>query len=164
MNREPDLNLNELHETLLAYLDRELDPAEQRSVEERLASEPAVRDELHRLERAWDALDALPRATVDETFTRSTMEMVTLAAAAEVEAESVELPRRMRRQWLASFSGLLAASLLGFIATAWILPDRNESLLRDLTVIENVDVYTQVGDLEFLRELQKSQLFDESRT
>lgn len=154
--------LQEIRETLVAYLDRELDADARLAVEERLAVDERMRDELQRLQRVSDALDALPRATVDDTFTRTTLEMVAVAAEEDVLAETRELPRRRRRQWLVGFGGLLAACLLAFLASLWLVPDPNQPLLRDLDVIQNVDAYHEVGDLEYLRELAKSGLFDEA--
>lgn len=154
--------LEELRETLVAYLDRELDTESRRRVEEQLSADEQMRDELQRLQRVSDALDALPRASVDDSFTRTTIEMVALAAEEDLLSQTRELPRRRRRQWLWGAVGLLAACLLGFVGSLFLAPDPNRALARDLEVIENVDLYTEVGDLEYLRALEQSGLFDES--
>lgn len=154
--------LEELRETLVAYLDRELDTESRRRVEEQLAADEQMRDELQRLQRVSDALDALPRAAVDDRFTQTTIEMVALAAEADLLSQTHELPRRRRRQWLWGAAGLLAASLLGFMGSLFLAPDPNRTLARDLDVIENVDLYTEVGDLDYLRTLEQSGLFDET--
>src|SRR5262245_16784046 len=105
-------------EELVAYLDGELDAAAARRVEERLAGDAAYRRELARLERAWDCLEALPQTTVDESFTRSTIEMVTQAAADDVRRDEATLPARRRARWVIAAASGLAALLVGFFATA----------------------------------------------
>ena len=75
----------EIDDELTAYLDGELDAASVRRVEERLARDTAYRGQLQKLERTWDLLDRLPRADVGEKFTKSTLEMVAVAAAKEAD-------------------------------------------------------------------------------
>ena len=53
---------------IVAYLDGELAPQDSRRVESRLATDEEFRQELNELDRAWDALDALPAATVDDNY------------------------------------------------------------------------------------------------
>ena len=48
------------HEELVAYLDGELDAVGTDRIENLLASNPAIRSELRRLEQTWDLLDELP--------------------------------------------------------------------------------------------------------
>src|SRR5687767_6433877 len=101
------------HDELVAYLDGELDAASTDRIENLLASNPAIRKELHRLERTWDLLDELPRATVDESFGSSTAEMIAIAAEKELEAHQAEIPRKRRQQWTWTVGGLAAALLCG---------------------------------------------------
>ena len=44
-----------------------------------------------------------------------------------------------------------------------LTPD-NRELLEDLPVLENLDAYRQVGDIQFLRTLARERLFDQERT
>jgi len=141
------------HDELVAYLDGELDAASTHRIENLLASNPAIRNELHRLERTWDLLDELPRVTVDESFASSTAEMVAIAAERELEAQKAELPRQRRRWWTWSVAVLAAAVLCGFLGMRWLLPDPNRQLLADLPILENLDAYRQAGSVEFLRML-----------
>jgi ferric-dicitrate binding protein FerR (iron transport regulator) len=149
---------------LSAYLDGELDPQNVRRVEERLARDPAYRAELQKLERAWDMLDRLPRASVGEDFNKSTIEMVALSASQEAEAITRELPRRRRRQRIAEALVMGAALVVGFVVGTRIWPDPNERLLEDLPVLENLDLYYQVDDVEFLRLLDREGLFEDVDT
>ncbi len=143
-----------LDEELVSYLDGELDAQEASRIEEALAANPQVRDQLRQLERSWQLLDELPRTHVDESFTRTTVEMIAVKAEEDLHAIQSELPRRQRRLTVAVVGGLLAAGVVGFAAVAMIAHQADENLLRDLPVIENLDQYREVEDLEFLRMLQ----------
>ena len=150
-------------EQLVAYLDGELAPEESRQVEQRLASDPGVRRKLQGLQRSWELLDELHPTPVEELFTRTTMEMVTVAAAEEVAEIQAAEPRLRRRRWLLGSVGLLAAGMAGF-AVGWLAwPDRERPLLEDLPVIERLDEYRQIGDFRFLKKLTAERLFDEDR-
>jgi hypothetical protein len=151
----------EPEDELSAYLDGELDGEAVRRVEERLARDPVCRAELQKLERAWNLLDRLPRAAVGESFTKSTIEMVATSASQEAEALVRELPRRQRRRRLAATLGMAGALAAGFVIGMQIWPDPNENLLEDLPVLENLDLYYQADDIEFLRLLDKEGLFAE---
>jgi anti-sigma factor RsiW len=151
----------QLQEELTAYLDGELDANEVRRVEERLARDAVYRAELQRLERTWNLLDRLPRATVDEDFTKSTIEMVAVAASQEALAVQSSLPQRQQRRRLIGLAGLAAAALVGFVAGHLIWPSPNQALLRDLPVLENLDRYYQADNLEFLQALEHEGLFVE---
>jgi len=150
-----------LEEQLVAYLDGELDPEDGRRIEELLAADPKVRRSLQRLDRTWELLDELDTAPVGEKFTQSTLEMVTLAAAEEAEQRRAAAPRHRRRRWMIAGGGLLGAGLAGFLAVALVTPDPNRQLLRDLPVLQNLDQYRQIDDIEFLRVLDREGLFAE---
>jgi hypothetical protein len=148
-----------LDEDLVAYLDGQLDPESARQVENRLASEDRVRRRLQELAQSWDMLDQLPHAVADDTFTRSTVQMVALAAENEVAEQQAVEPRRRRRRWFLAGALALVAACCGFFATAKLWSDPNEKLVRDLSTIENVEAYTQVGDIDFLRRLSDEGIF-----
>lgn len=152
----------EIDDELTAYLDGELDAASARRVEDRLARDADYRGQLQQLERTWDLLDRLPRADVGEKFTKTTMEMVAVAAAEEAEAVNLALPKLKQRQRLAGVIAMVAALAVGYAIGRQTWPDPNEALLRDLPVIENIDLFYQVEDVDFLRELDREHLFEES--
>lgn len=161
MDHYSHLQFEALRPELSAYLDGELDDAGIRRVEELLAADPQARAELQLLERTWDLLDELPRTEVDESFTQSTVAMVALAAAKDVEHEKQAAPQRRRRELLIGLGGMLAASLLTFFGVRAFWPDPDGQLLRDLTVLQNLDEYRQAGDIEFLRIMHREQVFPE---
>jgi hypothetical protein len=149
---------------LSAFLDGELDDEGVRQVEDLLARDPNARAELQRLERAWHLLDGLPRAEANPEFTRTTVAMIAVRAADEVEPA----PRAAAaRRWPAMFAsgvGLVAAVLVGFVAADRLWPHPNDQLLHDLPVIEHLDAYREAGNLEFLRKLKEQKLFSSTET
>ncbi|HEV3416287.1 MAG TPA: hypothetical protein VG056_05725 [Pirellulales bacterium] len=150
-----------LDEELVAYLDGELDSQAARQVEQRLAAEEPVRRRLQELARSWDFLDHLPPSAADDTFTRSTVEMVAVAVEQDLAKEQAAEPRHRRRRWLWGGVLALAAGTAGFVAAANLWVDPNEKLLGDLPVIENLEVYRQVGDIAFLHKLSDEGLFSD---
>jgi len=156
-NPDPTADQGSLEEQLVAYLDGELDDQSNRRVEELLATDPKARDTLERLEGTWDLLDSLDRAHVDEVFTKSTLEMVAVAASEDVEQEKAEAPRRRRRSWLAVSAGMLGACAAGFLAVWLFRANPNDQLLEELPVLERLDQYRQIDDVEFLELLLASQ-------
>lgn len=158
MATEPEKTESSLEEQLVAYLDGELDAESVRRIEERLATEPEVRDALNRLERTWDMLDELGSTPVGESFTRTTLEMVTVAAEKDVEQALAKVPmRRRRRHWLIG-AGILSAVVVGFFAVFLAMPNANRQLLEDLPLIENLDEYREVDDISFLRLMKEKGL------
>ena len=161
MSENPSTESERLDEELVAYLDGELDGEAARRMEHRLASEETVRRRLQQLAQSWDLLDQLPRTTVDENFTRSTVEIVALAAEEELGQQAGAEPRRRWLRWLLTAVGAVAACWIGFVVVTHLRPDPNERLLRDLPVIENQEVLKEAGDIDFLRTLDKEGLFPE---
>ncbi|HEX3725486.1 MAG TPA: hypothetical protein VHV08_04560 [Pirellulales bacterium] len=159
MTNDRPSDIDVLHEELTSYLDGELEPAAVRRVEERLARDPEYRAELQKLERAWGLLDRLPRATVDDAFTRTTMEVVALAALQDADVVRSAEPIRRRRRRVAAVAATLAAGIIGFVVGQRLWPSPNDELLRDLPVLENFDLYYQADNLDFLHALDHEGLF-----
>ena len=148
-------------EALVAYLDGELDADSTRQVEERLAQDGEYRLLLQQLQRSWDLLDDLPLQTVDEALTRTTVEMVALRAAGEVQQQQPQLTRRRREWQMLAIAICLAGLLLGYFGIRTWLDRPNRQFLEDLPVIERVDLYQYVDELAFLEALADEGLFDE---
>ena len=64
-----------------AYLDGELAASDAQRVEQKMADDEQYRQQLHSMQRAWDMLDELPTADVDDSFAQTTVEMISLAAS-----------------------------------------------------------------------------------
>ena len=158
-------------EKLVAYLDGELPEAAARDVEQSLASDPAVRGKVEELNRAWELLDLLPRPNASGEFSSRTL--ATLQAtdvptdlAAENEAaptKILELSETARfglpslAAWAAS---LLLVSLLSFAVARRVTQSPADPLLDDLPLIENLEVYREIGDVEFLQQFQRRHFDD----
>jgi anti-sigma factor RsiW len=164
MDQNHPTELTALRSELSAYLDGELNESGSQRVEELLSADPLAREELKRLQRAWDLLDQLPRADVTDLFTRTTVAMVAKAAAEDIDRERRSAPGRRRRQAIAALGGMLASCVVGFALVRALWPDSNQQLVRDLTVLENLDPYRQASDIEFLRMLDREDVFPEEST
>jgi hypothetical protein len=154
-------NLEGLDEELVAYLDGELEPQAAQRIENVLAADAQARERLSQLASSWDLLDQLPRATVDDLFTRTTVEMVALAAEDEIKKTVAAEPARRRMRLVGGGIAALVAVVVGFVAVALALPDHNEDLLRDLPVVRDLDLYIAVGDINLLKLFQENRLFTE---
>src|SRR5262249_19869742 len=93
------------------------------------------------------------------TFTHRTLERVSVLRPSQV----VRRPRR----WIvpvAWAAGVLLAAAAGFAGVAFLTPrDRtDESLARDLRVIENKRLYDPVDDMDFLWALSPPDLFGDA--
>ena len=150
------------HEQLVAYLDGELTPEEAQQVERRLSQDESFRQLLRSLQEAWDLLDELPQPTLDDGFTQTTVEMVAVRMSEDVKAEQ-SLSRRRQGIRRVAQAAVVAASLAGGFWGVRSLQDKaDRALLRDLSVIQHVDLYTEVDDLAFLESLASEGLFTET--
>lgn len=174
MNSDPPINefdsasedgetkaMDFVQEQLVAYLDGELSSTEVEKVERRLATDPDFHERLIRLQGTWDMLDLLPKADPSESFTRTTVELVTQSLEHEVK-----LNRRRFVQGRAFLLGGLAfaavAALgIGFAMVRWQQEADNRQLVEDLPVIENVDLYRNADSIQFLERLAEEGLFED---
>jgi anti-sigma factor RsiW len=146
---------------LVAYLDGELPEAEAKGIEQVLVKSPSVQHDVEMLSRTWELLDQLPRLEGTEELVSRT-----LSAARADEAPRGLLPQslvdRLPKEpfrkgaivviWAA---GLALSAVAGFAITNRLVPDDSQDLLRNLPVIQKLDLYSNVGSIEFLKELQK---------
>ena len=153
MSSATDPQPDPVADEIVAYLDGELAPQDCRRIESRLATDEEFRNELHELDRAWDALDVLPESTVDDGFARTTIELACVAAEADLTdhaAEAKAANRHRRWRWIAAG---VAAAVFGFLAGRALIPHRNGELLADLPAIHQLNVLPYVQNVEFLRRL-----------
>ncbi len=161
MSQNPANDGAQLREELVSYLDGELDAEQSRQIEQRAAVEPDARRMLEELDRTWHMLDLLDAPATGEDFTRTTLEMVALAAAEDVQKAKAERPRRHLRARFWTVAGLVGAAAAGFLIVAGLVPDPNARLLQDLPVVENFDQYREINSFDFLRDLNNAKLFAE---
>ncbi len=145
---------HEFDDDLVAYLDGELSSTDRQQVERRLANEPEFRIRLRELQSSWDLLDALPQSMEDSTFTQTTVAMATRDAAGK--RASRWLPRR---QQLVSIALAAITGLLGFAFVYFPMKQRQNRLLRDLPVAQNIEIYRYADDVEFLQSLYDQDVF-----
>jgi anti-sigma factor RsiW len=155
MEKIPRLSSDQ-RSNLVAYLDGELPEPSAKEIEHVLSKSPTVQHDVEMLSRTWDLLDQLPRLTGNGDLTER---MVTRVKAAEepkpfLPATLLErIPKEPLRRgaivatWVA---GLALAAVAGFFIT-----NPSEELLRNLPVIEKLDLYSNVESIEFVRELDK---------
>ena len=145
---------------LVAYLDGELSIEASAQIEQRLASDPVLRERLVQLQRSWDLLGTIPSHRLDETFTQSTVELVAVRMGQELAREG------RWSGWTRLGVAVLAVAAVSISAGVAYRSSRhameapNRQLLNDLPVIERVDLYRNAQDLEFLVRLAEEGLFD----
>ncbi len=156
-------------ENLIAYLDGELTDEAAASVEKTLAEQVAARQEVEKLTRTWELLDLLPEGRASDGFTEKTLtavrtKLATLTQTEEEQNDVIAGRGRVRllgigRRMLAFFVLLLVAAV-GFNSTFSKGSEPIDELLIELPVVERLDEYQEVGDIEFLKVLEQSGMFD----
>lgn len=170
MNKE--IQVQEL-EKLVAYLDGEVSEQEAIEVEQALSSSEQTRAQVDSLERTWELLDKLPIPKASDEFTDKTLSTIKTMELEAQEAVSqqrsgLSLSKASQDQIrkLAVISGwsvgLALSIFVGYQLTNQWLPDKPVPLVEDFSFIENLDIYSEVQDLEFLEQLQKSGIFNET--
>ena len=151
--------LEAIHEEIVAYLDGELTPEQAARVESRLADRPDYQKRLQDMQQAWDLLDSLPQVDVDESFSRSTLEIVALSAEEDLQGTRSSSATSHRRQWFSRLGYTLISAAAGLALAVWLTPRAQDKWLQDLPVIENVDMYLHIDSVEFLKSLHEEDLF-----
>ena len=148
-------------ETLTAYLDGELDDAATEALEARLGQDAKLRAELETMQKTWGMLDFLPKVEPSPDFTNRTIDRLSLAGQS---TQSAGRPRLFRRvaTWaiacsLAAIVGVGSTAAVRRYATKPI--DPNESLVRDLPLLERLKAYEKIDDLDELKALDQPDLF-----
>src|SRR3954464_180698 len=136
-------------EEIVAYLDGELPPQDCRRVENRLATDEGYRQDLHELDRAWEALDMLPAPTVDDGFAQTTIELPCVAPKADLSEHSVAAKAANRHRIWRLIAAGIAACVFGVLAGRALIPNRNAELLADLPAIHQLNVLPYVENVEF---------------
>ncbi|MEZ6044563.1 MAG: hypothetical protein R3C11_03070 [Planctomycetaceae bacterium] len=151
----------DLRSNLVAYLDGELDEETSRDVEQLLAKSEVARHDVEMLSRSFDLLDMLPKEKASEQFTQQT-----LATISALENQ-IPLADRQWFQWSRRlfviccwFCLLIGSAYGGYIAGQKLWPSPTEQILEDFDFYNNLDHYEEVGEIEFLKQLQQQDLED----
>ena len=149
---------------LVAYLDGELSEKESKGIEEVLATSPVARNQVETLSRTWKLLDYLPQIKASQEFTERTVSLAKVEVATRLPLSEQPWFEQTRRSMIAAswLLGLTLMSLLGFTITNSWIHDPSAQLVKELPVVENVEIYREIGTVKFLEELKRSNLFDES--
>lgn len=119
-------------ETLVAFLDGELDAAQTQEIEALLPGDPELQQRLTLLRQTWDLLEDMPLPVPDKKFAASTMEMIALTE---------DLPSTGWQVWLARNSARLLCIVLPlFFGAGFFLNNASQNrskreLLRDLPLL-----------------------------
>lgn len=144
----------ELRADFVAYLDGELDEQGTARIETVIAQSEVARSDMEALAQTYELLDALERPGAPDDFAERTM--------ATIRVDDLR-PDPKETWWYRTGRGgiiiaawgaaLLGTALLGFLATNrwWQTP--SDRLVEQLPLIEDLDLYTEVGSIEFLRRL-----------
>jgi len=156
----------EQRDNLVAYLDGELDERAAQEIEQVLATSPVARHDVDMLSRTWDLVDVLPGAKVSEDFTRKTLSNLRAAEAPRFRGLSPAASRFVTRAAsLAAATAVVAAlGLVGFLSTNRWIPNESEQILKEFDILENLDKYADVGNVEFLKLLKSHRVFDADET
>jgi anti-sigma factor RsiW len=144
---------------LVAYLDGELSVELSRELERRLSHDADLRRRLQQHQAAWDLLDDVPRPEVGESFTRTTIEMVAVTAADDVQKSEQDSRRRRKMAWAVALGAWAIIAGGAFAIVHFVYSSPNRQLVEDLPILENLDAYRNVQDVEFLRSLARENLF-----
>lgn len=159
MNEQPTAEHDVVHEELVAYLDGELDSAAVMIVERKLADDEAYRERLKALQQTWDLLDHLPRSHVDQSFTHDTLKLVALSAEDDAEKSKRVATRWRQFGWVAGAATAAAAACAGYFLVTGYVSRPNDQLVKDLPLLENVDLYKHAESVDFLKQLEHEGLF-----
>jgi anti-sigma factor RsiW len=160
MQKLPRLT-SEQRANLVAYLDGELDQDDAHDIEQALASNETARHDIEVLSRTWDLLDELPRPRASTQFAADTLAAIRVEDVGKALSDRRWYEQTRRGAIVAVWTAALAAAaILGFATTNHWIPTDTDLLQQDFQVIYNLDVYREVEEIDYLRELKTSGLFD----
>src|SRR6476620_7885540 len=160
MSNDPQLaETTSIDEEIVAYLDGELDAESEARIVRKLSDDAAYRARLSQLQHAWDLLDNLRGSEADDEFAASTVAMVAVHAEQESKSQHMKVVRQRGLTWLALAAVILLSMSAGYYISHRRVTRNDRNLVRDLPVIEHVDEYRNVDDLDFLKALERENLF-----
>jgi hypothetical protein len=151
----------EQRDNLVAYLDGELEDNETQHIDQVLAKSEVARHEVEALARTWELLDLLPKPEAPENFTERTL---TTLKVSEVRKRMADQPwfGYVRKGSIGAVwaAGLAVCAVLGFVITSRWVPNEQTKLLADLPLLLHLDIYLEVRDLDFVKQLQRQGVFN----
>jgi len=152
-------------DNLAAYLDGELDENGTRRIESILTSSTVARNDVEVLARTYELLDLLPRPAGSQDFAEKTIATAKLEGYRRPVTSQVWYRHLIRVMPLVGWSiAFLVTAILGYMLTNQWVPRQHEILLKDLSLIQNLDLYSEVDSVQFLESLSaQKQLLEEMR-
>ena len=142
---------------LVAYLDGELSEQDMQELDEVLVQDPSARASVEQLRQTWDLLDVLPRPSVTEEFSAQTLATIQAIQDEDPPAGPAWTGRILAvGLWIVLLSVSSAAGV--FVADRW-QPDPTDHLIQQLSVVERMEVYRDIGDVDFLIALAETDRF-----
>lgn len=136
---------------LVAYLDGELDDEATQEIERVLSGNPVARHDLEIFTRTWELLDELPRYKATEDFTERTIASLQVDKAYTSIGQQAWFQKTRRVVlWGIVLAALVAGGVAGFLASYKWYPQESDLLIEHLPVVENIETYRAVGNVEFL--------------
>jgi anti-sigma factor RsiW len=160
-------------EELVAYLDGELPDEAALRIENSLVEDASVRRDVEQLTKSFDLLDLLPASQASDGFAEKTLTAIrTQSSEAKAESTDADAPVETTSSnysqcaivWgirAAAFFGLMFAATLGFNGAFRQNSEPIDELLTELPILQRLDEYQEIGDVEFLKSLNESGLFNE---
>jgi len=144
-------------DNLVAYLDGELNEQDMQELDEVLVKQPDARANVEQLRQTWDLLDVLPRPAITEEFSAQT-----LATMQVIRDEEPPPPSPWPRRGLLAIVWAVALSVsgvAGVLLADRLQPDPTHILIEQLSVVERLESYREIGDLEFVKALADTARF-----
>jgi hypothetical protein len=172
-NDEPDPKADPKTEELVAYLDGELDPAAAEAVRAKLGIDPKLRAEADSLQKAFDALDFLPRARPSVSFTTKTVSQVIPALSSAMGATSLvpgnsgaaatmpafTPPAGVSWFWPLTVVLVALSAGVGYFGHMAFTKSDDSKMIKDIGLLNNLKLYRHIDDLDFLMRLDSPELF-----
>ncbi len=163
METEPllQLDLSSDESLLIEYLDGELTQSDRRTIEERLAKEPDLRETLAKLEESWRCLELLETFSTDKELVETTLETVILDTEQEITQQAKNLRRRFSWKLVLRPFFLFLLFVIGTFFGGKLAPDKNFFLRIASPIIERLDMYLLMYDQdpELLPRLAQHRVF-----
>jgi hypothetical protein len=145
---------------LVAYLDGELEDGQTQQIDQVLARNEVARHEVEALARTWELLDLLQKPNATEGFTDRTITTLRVSEMATPITEQAWFGHLRKGAIAAVWVAVLSiCAAVGYGITTKAVPNEQAELLTELPLIRNLDVYLEIENLDFVRELQRANQF-----
>ena len=184
----PDLDEEAMTAELVAFLDGELKPEAAEAVQAKLGMDAGLRQEAEGLKKTWDLLDYLPRPEPSPQFTAKTISRIlplppdsgsgsrTVTPSPSSGTNTPLTPGSPPKKRLLLHSLVTLLLVVGSVLAGWFgralvvnrlyLMDEREQdarILPERRLLQNIQSFRYVDDLEFLKALDHPDLFGDEQ-